>query len=70
MKRTLFLCLITSLLTAMSAFSAPAKWYLWQSKLDGRLVCLQASPGPGWTKINGPFNNSDCTRQVPPANGS
>ncbi|MCB5184470.1 hypothetical protein LG201_04565 [Methylobacillus gramineus] len=69
MKCILCLCLITSLLATLGASAAPAQWYLWQSKLDGKLVCLQTPPGPGWTKINGPFNNSDCTRPVHPANG-
>ncbi|WP_207061829.1 hypothetical protein [Motiliproteus sp. SC1-56] len=42
--------------------AAPAPWYLWQSKLDGRLLCIQSTPGEGWVRIGGPFRSSRCGR--------
>ncbi|CAK9890560.1 MULTISPECIES: hypothetical protein [Pseudomonas] len=37
-----------------------APWYRWESQADGRLVCSQFSPGPGWKQFAGPFNNAGC----------
>ncbi|MBH3427781.1 hypothetical protein [Pseudomonas alkylphenolica] len=37
-----------------------AAWYRWESQADGRLVCSQFSPGDGWKRFAGPFNNAAC----------
>jgi hypothetical protein len=37
-----------------------ASWYRWESQADGRLVCAQFSPGDGWKRFAGPFNNAAC----------
>lgn len=44
------------------AQGSPAAWYLWQSKLDGKVACVQTSPGPGWNKLAGPFADARCGR--------
>lgn len=58
------LLLITA--TAMSgALAAPAPWYWWQSRVDGRHHCAQASPGAGWQRDQGPYLDLRCTQPVP-----
>lgn len=47
------------------AQAGPAPWYVWRSKLDGKEVCAQASPGAGWIQQGGPFLDADC-RKLPP----
>ncbi len=42
------------------AFAAPAPWYYWRSRIDGRLVCMQTSPGPGWERQEPPFEGLGC----------
>ncbi|RWU20710.1 hypothetical protein DM813_15890 [Pseudomonas alkylphenolica] len=46
------------LVTAVRADAAA--WYRWESQADGRLVCAQFSPGEGWKRFAGPFNNAAC----------
>ncbi len=43
-----------------SALAAPAPWYYWRSRIDGRLVCMQTSPGPGWERQEPPFEGPGC----------
>lgn len=45
------------------AFAAPAPWHWWKSRLDGRLYCAQTSPGSGWTRVAGPFDNMQCRKR-------
>lgn len=52
--------ILPALLWSAPLAAAPAPWYLWQSKLNGSLVCLQTSPGTGWTLVKGPFKNNHC----------
>jgi hypothetical protein len=47
---------------ASITIAMPAPWFMWQSKLDGKLVCTQTSPGPGWLKLSGPFVDARCGR--------
>lgn len=47
------------------AQAGPAPWFVWRSKLDGKEVCAQASPGSGWVQQGGPFLDADC-RKLPP----
>ncbi|MCD5362843.1 MULTISPECIES: hypothetical protein [Chromobacterium] len=43
--------------------AAPAPWYLWQSKVDGKLACSQFSLGPGWVQFsNQPYKDAGCTK--------
>jgi hypothetical protein len=53
-------CLLAGL-----AQAGPAPWFVWRSKLDGKEVCAQASPGAGWVQLGGPFFDADC-RKLPP----
>jgi len=53
------LALFAVLLVAQAG-AAAAPWYRWESQADGRLVCAQFSPGDGWKRFAGPFNNAAC----------
>ena len=44
------------------ALAAPAPWHWWKSRLDGRLYCAQTSPGNGWVRADGPFDNAQCKK--------
>lgn len=50
-------------LLAHAAMAAPAPWYQWRSVADGSLFCAQVSPGPGWEKFAGPFDNARCAER-------
>ncbi|WP_410498634.1 hypothetical protein [Chitinibacter sp. S2-10] len=52
-------------LSVLVAQAAPAPWHLWASKLDGKLVCAQTSPGEGWRLFKGPFKDANCTPPSP-----
>jgi hypothetical protein len=41
-------------LVSLGAAAAPAPWYNWKSKLDGKVACMQISPGGGWVRDGGP----------------
>jgi len=49
-----------STLFAISALAAPAPWYKWRSKLDGKALCTQTYPGQGWEKVSGPYKDGRC----------
>lgn len=49
---------------AGAAWSAPAPWYYWRSKIDGKRVCVQASPGPGWERQGDPYDGPGCTART------
>ncbi|HEX5394135.1 MAG TPA: hypothetical protein VFW68_12680 [Rhodocyclaceae bacterium] len=53
------------LLTYGIAFAAPAPWYLWRSNVDGQTFCSQTSPGDGWVRFKGPFDNGRCAKREP-----
>lgn len=63
MKNFLIVSLGASLCTA--ALSAPAPWFQWRSKLDGKLVCAQVLRGPGWEQASGPYRDSQCRKLIP-----
>ena len=42
------------------ASGAPAPWYWWISRHDGRQVCAQFMPAKGWERGPGPFDNAQC----------
>jgi len=58
-------CLLSSLLAGWNAQAGPAPWFVWRSKLDGKELCAQASPGAGWVQQGGPFLDASC-RKLPP----
>ena len=60
--RTIITALIASM--AAAALAAPASWFQWRSKLDGKLVCSQTPLGAGWEKATGPYRDSHCTKLI------
>ncbi|NML61986.1 hypothetical protein HHL21_13035 [Massilia sp. RP-1-19] len=61
------ICTCTAALAAslaVVALAAPASWFQWRSKLDGKLVCSQTPLGPGWAKATGPYRDSHCTKLI------
>lgn len=60
--QTCLAALIASL--AAAALAAPAPWFQWRSKLDGKLVCWQTPLGPGWEKATGPYRDSHCAKLI------
>ena len=51
---------IVAILSCASVLAAPAPWYQWRSKLDGKEFCAQTSLGEGWEKISGPYKDARC----------
>lgn len=47
---------------SLGAVAAPAPWYLWRSKVDGKTFCFQVSPGEGWERVDGPFRDARCKK--------
>jgi hypothetical protein len=43
-------------------FAAPAPWFKWRSKIDGKQFCAQTSLGHGWEKASGPYQDSHCEK--------
>jgi hypothetical protein len=63
----LALCLILCL-GSQASIAAPAPWYKWKSKLNGKLACMQTSPGDdGWTRDSGPYHDARCLPPPKPA---
>lgn len=60
MKRFLSVAVLVAAVLASQAWAAMAPWYTWESQVTGRLVCAQNSPGEGWKRFAGPFNNGGC----------
>ncbi|WP_408980611.1 hypothetical protein [Pseudomonas sp. B21-032] len=58
LQRWLLALLAVLLMSQVWADAAP--WYRWESQVTGRLVCAQFSPGEGWKRFAGPFNNAAC----------
>ena len=54
--------LLGAALAASTASAQPAPWYKWRSNLNGREFCFQTSPGPGWTRVSGPYKDARCER--------
>jgi len=51
-------CIVICL--ALPAWAGNAAWYRWESRIEGRIVCAQTSPGAGWRQIAGPFRDAAC----------
>ena len=47
---------------SLAVLAAPAHWFKWRSKVDGKQVCAQTPLGHGWEKASGPFKDSHCTK--------
>ena len=58
MRRLVLLSLLFA--CALPATARPAPWYEWISRLDGKTVCAQTSPGYGWRQGRGPFPDARC----------
>ena len=54
------------LLAGAAASGAPAPWYWWTSKVDGARVCMQTSPGPGWSQEPVAFKDARCRIRLDP----
>lgn len=53
---------IAMTVVAATAMAQPAPWHKWQSKVNGKIVCEQTSPGDGWRWVSGPYKDSRCTK--------
>lgn len=53
---------VAAALFAISALAAPAPWYKWRSKVDGKTFCTQGIPGQGWERVGGPYRNARCEK--------
>lgn len=60
MKLMTCAALVLAGLFSLSVAAGPAPWYQWQSKLNGKLVCAQTSPGEGWVQLSGPYKDPRC----------
>jgi hypothetical protein len=53
---------ILGILFCASLFAAPAPWYKWRSKLNGKEFCTQTSPGEGWEQVRIPYKDARCEK--------
>lgn len=60
----LSLILVAALLAPL-LHAAPAPWYQWRSKADGKLACAQVALGSGWEKFDGPYRDARCEFRIP-----
>ena len=60
MKKALIYATLILLFACLSVFAKPAPWYKWESKLTGKVICKQVSPGDGWNEVGGPYKDSRC----------
>jgi len=61
-RTLLFLALF--ILMVANVYGKPAPWYQWESKVDGKRVCKQTTPGPDWKVVAGPFPDARCIKQI------
>ncbi|GAB7126097.1 hypothetical protein JCM19000A_06040 [Silvimonas sp. JCM 19000] len=59
----LTLCLLLTFMLSPPLSAAPAPWFHWYSKLDGKTACAQASPGSGWKQGDGPYRDAHCLKR-------
>lgn len=64
LKAGLMLLMLNGFWFSAAAASAPAPWFLWQSRVDGAYLCIQTTPGEGWVKIAGPYPKAQCHRII------
>lgn len=53
---------VATLGVSAAAWAGNAAWYRWESRIDGHVVCAQSSPGSGWQRIAGPYEDAGCRR--------
>ncbi|OBP16948.1 hypothetical protein A5320_02000 [Rheinheimera sp. SA_1] len=56
--------LMASVFCSTTLSAEPAYWFKWQSKLNGKMLCKQVSPGEGWQQHAGPFYDAQCRNLV------
>jgi hypothetical protein len=61
-KTACLLLLGCALIVPALTNAAPAPWYAWRSKADGRVVCAQTPLGPGWARLAGPYRDAHCEK--------
>ncbi|MYM31442.1 hypothetical protein GTP58_24210 [Duganella sp. CY15W] len=63
-KHTLKLAALLALAICCGALSAkPAPWWRWNSKIDpASTACAQTSPGEGWERGYGPYQDARCEK--------
>jgi hypothetical protein len=60
--KSLFTLSLSLLLATASA--APAHYWTWRSKLDGKIACSPTPLGHGWEKTAGPFRDARCEKVI------
>jgi hypothetical protein len=45
-----------------AALAGPAPWYKWRSAQSDNDICAQFTPGEGWVRVQGPFQDSACKK--------
>lgn len=63
MNRKIAVLFVTALMCSTS-FAQPSTYFLWKHT-SGKTMCNPDSPGAGWTKTAGPFEDSNCTIKQP-----
>ena len=66
MKMRLLLSTLATLLS-ISVWAAPAPWFQWRSPDADHDICAQTSPGDGWIRIKGPFEDANCKKAGAPS---
>jgi len=64
-SRKIIMLLLALMLGSMTLMAEPAYWFRWESKLNGKMICKQLSPGEGWQQHAGPFYDAQCRKAVP-----
>ena len=64
-RQNINLLLLSWLLCCPALQAEPAFWFQWQSKVTGKMLCKQLSPGEGWQQHAGPFYDAQCRKLVP-----
>lgn len=53
--------LVIILAIAATVLAAPAPYYKWKSKLDGKTNCTNVLMSGEWEIVGGPYKDSACT---------
>jgi len=62
--RPMSMLMLAMMLLVSPLLAAPAPWYKWQSKIDGKVFCAQTSPGDGWRRLSGSYKDLRCQKPV------
>ena len=55
-----FAFVLAAALACGAALSQPSTYFLWKHT-SGKTMCNPDSPGSGWVKVGGPFEDSNCS---------